>query len=96
MLGVSEGRRIGPRAVKANAEWFPPKERALAQGIFNAGASIGAIVSAPLIAFLFLTLGWKGTFLLVGALGFIWVLPWLVIYRAGRTSTPGSTPPSAP
>lgn len=87
MLGVSEAG-AWPGAVKANAEWFPPKERAFAQGIFNAGASIGAIVSAPLIALLFLSLGWKGTFLLIGALGFIWVLPWLVIYRAGPDKHP--------
>jgi ACS family hexuronate transporter-like MFS transporter len=81
MLGFSEAG-AWPGAVKANAEWFPPSERAFAQGIFNAGASIGAIVSAPLIAILFLTLGWKGTFLLCAALGFLWLLPWLVIYRA--------------
>jgi ACS family hexuronate transporter-like MFS transporter len=82
MLGFSEAG-AWPGAVKANAEWFPPTERAFAQGVFNAGASIGAIISAPLIALLFLTLGWKGTFILVGALGFLWLLPWLVIYRAG-------------
>ncbi|MBD3838219.1 MFS transporter, partial [Brevundimonas sp.] len=82
MLGLSEAG-AWPGTVKANAEWFPPKERAFAQGIFNAGASIGAIVSAPLIALLFIAFGWKGTFLVVGALGFIWVLPWLIIYRAG-------------
>ena len=82
MLGISEAG-AWPGAVKANAEWFPPAERAFAQGIFNAGASIGAIISAPLIAVLFLTLGWKGTFVLVGGLGLLWLLPWLVIYRAG-------------
>jgi len=87
MLGVSEAG-AWPGAVKANAEWFPPKERAFAQGIFNAGASIGAIISAPLIAILFLTMGWKGTFLLIGGLGLLWVLPWLVIYRAGPDKHP--------
>lgn len=87
MLGISEAG-AWPGAVKANAEWFPAKERALAQGIFNAGASIGAIVSAPLIALLFLTLGWKGTFVLVGALGFAWLLPWLIVYRAGPDRHP--------
>ena len=87
MLGVSEAG-AWPGAVKANAEWFPPRERAFAQGIFNAGASIGAIISAPLIAVLFLTMGWKGTFLLIGALGLLWVLPWLVIYRAGPDKHP--------
>ena len=87
MLGVSEAG-AWPGAVKANAEWFPPRERAFAQGIFNAGASIGAIISAPLIAVLFLTMGWKGTFVLIGALGLLWVLPWLVIYRAGPDRHP--------
>ncbi|MBB4083613.1 MFS transporter [Brevundimonas lenta] len=87
MLGISEAG-AWPGAVKANAEWFPARERAFAQGIFNAGASIGAIISAPLIALLFLSLGWKGTFLLIGALGFVWVLPWLIIYRAGPDKHP--------
>lgn len=87
MLGISEAG-AWPGAVKANAEWFPARERAFAQGIFNAGASIGAIVSAPLIALMFLYMGWKGTFLVIGALGFIWLLPWLVIYRAGPDRHP--------
>lgn len=87
MLGISEAG-AWPGAVKANAEWFPARERAFAQGIFNAGASVGAIVSAPLIALMFLNLGWKGTFILIGALGFIWLLPWLVIYRAGPDRHP--------
>ncbi|MDO9588544.1 MAG: MFS transporter [Brevundimonas sp.] len=87
MLGVSEAG-AWPGAVKANAEWFPPAERAFAQGIFNAGASVGAIISAPLIALLYLTLGWKGTFILIGVLGFLWILPWLILYRAGSTPQP--------
>ena len=87
MLGISEAG-AWPGAVKANAEWFPARERALAQGVFNAGASIGAIVSAPLIAVLFLWLGWRGTFILIGAIGFIWLLPWLIIYRAGPDKHP--------
>lgn len=86
MLGISEAG-AWPGAVKANAEWFPPEERAFAQGIFNAGASIGAIVSAPLIALMFLSIGWKGTFLLIGALGFLWLLPWFVLYRASPHQT---------
>ncbi|WP_145481100.1 MFS transporter [Stenotrophomonas rhizophila] len=87
MLGISEAG-AWPGAVKANAEWFPARERALAQGVFNAGASVGAIVSAPLIAVLFLWLGWRGTFILIGAIGFVWLLPWLVIYRAGPDKHP--------
>jgi ACS family hexuronate transporter-like MFS transporter len=87
LLGFSEAG-AWPGAVKANAEWFPPRERAFAQGIFNAGASVGAIVSAPLVAALFLALGWRGTFVLIGALGFVWLLPWLVIYSAGPHQHP--------
>ena len=87
MLGISEAG-AWPGAVKANAEWFPARERALAQCVFNAGASIGAIISAPLIAVLFLWLGWRGTFILIGAIGFVWLLPWLIIYRAGPDKHP--------
>ncbi len=87
MLGISEAG-AWPGAVKANAEWFPARERAFAQGIFNAGASIGAIISAPLIALMFIYMGWKGTFLVIGVLGLVWLLPWLVIYRAGPDKHP--------
>lgn len=71
-----------PGATKANAEWFPIRERALAQGIFNSGAALGAVVSAPVIALLYIQLGWQGTFIAAGVLGFVWLLPWLVIYKA--------------
>lgn len=80
-LGLGEAGNW-PGATKNNAEWFPIKERALAQGIFNSGAALGAVVSAPLIAGLFLMLGWKGTFVAVGLLGFVWLLPWMLIYKA--------------
>lgn len=80
-----------PGAVKANAEWFPPRERAFAQGIFNSGASLGAIVSLPLIAWLFTLFGWKVTFVVVGVLGALWVIPWLVIYKAGPAIHPWLT-----
>lgn len=81
MLGVSEAGNW-PGATKSNAEWFPIKERALAQGIFNSGASVGAIVSAPVIALLYLQFGWQGTFIVVGLLGFLWLVPWLFVYKA--------------
>lgn len=86
-LGVSEAG-AWPGAVKANAVWFPPQERALAQGIFNAGAAIGAIVSAPLVALLYEAVGWRATFALVGVLGVLWLLPWLFVYRGD----PGAHP----
>ncbi|MEM9593088.1 MAG: MFS transporter [Acidobacteriota bacterium] len=77
-----------PGATKSNAEWFPVKERALAQGIFNSGASLGAVVSVPLIAWLYLFIGWKATFVVIGLLGFIWLVPWLVVYRSGPADHP--------
>lgn len=87
LLGFSEAGNW-PGATKAVAEWFPRQERALAQGIFNAGASMGAVISAPLIAWLFLHFGWKATFILVGALGLLWVVPWWFVVRSG----PGTHP----
>ena len=77
-----------PGATKANAEWFPIKERALAQGIFNAGASIGAVVSAPLIALLYLWIGWRATFIVIALFGFIWIIPWLILYRTSPDKHP--------
>jgi ACS family hexuronate transporter-like MFS transporter len=86
-LGFSEAANW-PGAAKANAEWFPSKERALAQGIFNAGASLGAIISAPLVAALYLLIGWRFTFVAIGVLGLIWLQPWLYFYRGGPDKHP--------
>lgn len=87
LLGFSEAGNW-PGATKSVAEWFPRHERAFAQGIFNAGASLGAVVSAPLIAWLFLQFGWRATFVVIGALGFVWVIPWWFLAR----STPEKHP----
>jgi len=88
LLGVSEAGNW-PGATKANAEWFPINERALAQGIFNSGAAIGGIVSAPIIGLLYVFLGsWQATFIAVGALGFLWLVPWLIIYKSGPDAHP--------
>ncbi|MDQ8756801.1 MFS transporter [Sphingosinicella sp. LHD-64] len=89
-LGVSEAGNW-PGAVKANALWFPPGERAFAQGIFNSGASVGAIVSAPLIALIYVGVGWRMTFVLVGILGFLWLLPWFWLYRSDPDRHPWLT-----
>ncbi|MHA7057553.1 MFS transporter [Aquimarina sp. M1] len=80
ILGVSEAGNW-PGAVKNNAEWFPIKERAVAQGIFNAGAAIGSIVAAPTIAGLFEGYGWRWTFIIIGILGFLWIIPWLIFNK---------------
>jgi len=91
VLGFSEAGGW-PGATKAVAEWFPRHERALAQGIFNAGASLGAVVSAPLIALLFSLWGWRATFVAVGALGLIWLIPWWLLARSTPDQHPWISP----
>lgn len=80
-----------PGATKSNAEWFPAKERAIAQGIFGVGASLGSVVSAPVIAGLYVAFGWHFTFVLIGVLGFLWVIPWLMINKANPNKHPWIT-----
>ena len=86
-LGLGEAGNW-PGAVKSNAEWFPVKERAFAQGLFNSGASIGSVIAPPLIAILWAAFGWKITFMIVGTFGILWVLPWLFINRAQPAKHP--------
>lgn len=90
LLGVGEAGNW-PGATKAIAEWFPVRERAFGQGIFGAGASVGSIVAPPLVAFLYAFVGWQTTFILIGALGFIWVVPWLIVYKCGPDAHPWIT-----
>lgn len=80
-LGISEAGNW-PGATKSNAEWFPAKERGIAQGIFGAGASLGSVVAAPFIASLYLAFGWRVTFIGIAALGLLWLIPWLIINKA--------------
>ena len=87
VLGVSEAGNW-PGAVKSNAEWFPIKERAIAQGLFNAGASMGSVIAPPLIAMLFVAYGWRMTFMIVGSFGILWIIPWLIINKAGPKKHP--------
>lgn len=91
VLGFAEAGNW-PGATKAVAEWFPRHERALAQGIFNAGASLGAVVSAPLIALLFAFFGWRATFVAVGALGLLWLIPWWILARSTPEKHPWVSP----
>ncbi|WP_025762043.1 MFS transporter [Dyadobacter tibetensis] len=81
LLGLGEAGNW-PGATKSNAEWFPVRERAFAQGLFNSGASLGAVISAPLIAYFYEIIGWRATFLLIGALGLLWIIPWWIINKA--------------
>jgi ACS family hexuronate transporter-like MFS transporter len=90
MLGISEAGNW-PGATKSNAEWFPAKERAIAQGIFGAGASLGSVVAAPAIAGLYLAYGWRSTFVLIAGLGLIWIVPWLIVNKATPDKHPWLT-----
>lgn len=90
ILGVAEAGNW-PGATKGNAEWFPTKERALAQGIFNSGAAIGGIISIPLIAFLSVFFSWKLIFVLVGLAGLLWLIPWWVLVKSPPQSHPWIT-----
>jgi len=90
ILGVAEAGNW-PGATKGNAEWFPTKERALAQGIFNSGAAIGGIIAIPLIAFLTVYFSWKMIFILVGLVGLLWLIPWLILVKAPPKSHPWIT-----
>lgn len=81
LLGVSEAGNW-PGAAKSNAEWFPMKERAVAQGIFNAGASLGSVIAPPFIAFMYAGFGWKTTFIIIGAMGLLWIIPWIIINKS--------------
>jgi len=81
ILGIAEAGNW-PGATKGNAEWFPTKERALAQGLFNSGAAIGGIIAFPIIAFLTLHFSWQMVFIIVGAIGLLWLLPWIIIVKA--------------
>lgn len=83
LLGIGEAGNY-PAGVKLITEWFPPRERSHASGIFNSGASIGAILAPPLLAAIMLASGWRSAFVLIGLLGFVWLAAWLAIYREPR------------
>jgi ACS family hexuronate transporter-like MFS transporter len=90
ILGIAEAGNW-PGAAKGNAEWFPSKERALAQGLFNSGAAIGGIISIPLIAYLTVYFSWQTIFILVGLMGLLWLIPWLVLVKSPPKSHPWIT-----
>jgi len=79
-LGFGEAG-VFPASIKCVAEWFPKKERALATGIFNAGTSAGAIVTPLVVPWITMYWGWQWAFVITGALGFVWLIFWLLLYR---------------
>ena len=79
-LGLGESGNF-PAAIKAVAEWFPQRERALATGVFNSGSNIGAIAAPLLVPVIAARLGWQAAFLFTGVLSATWVTTWLIRYR---------------
>ena len=80
LLGAGEAGNW-PAAAKLVTEWFPARERALASGIFNSGASIGSVVSTPIIAWVVLRYGWRSPFVAMGVLGLMWLVAFWFTYR---------------
>jgi len=84
-LGIGEAGSF-PASIKAVAEWFPKKERALATGIFNSGTNVGAIITPLIVPWITLRFGWRMAFIGTGALGMIWIAVWLALYRKPQES----------
>ncbi|HEY2025765.1 MAG TPA: MFS transporter [Gemmatimonadaceae bacterium] len=83
-LGFGEAGNF-PGAIKATAEWFPKRERALATGIFNAGSNVGAIITPLVVPWIALTWSWRAAFICTGVLGFLWLMAWLIVYDTPET-----------
>ena len=80
-LGLAQGGMF-PAAIKTVAEWFPKEERALATGIFNAGSNMGAVTCPLIVPWLATRWGWQAAFIITGAIGFVWVAVWFLVYRS--------------
>ena len=93
LLGLGESGNF-PAAVKATAEWFQPKERALATGIFNSGAGVGAILAPLAVPWVALHFGWRVSFLITGVFSAAWIVWWSIRYRTphqrGLTARPAN------
>ncbi|HEX8418471.1 MAG TPA: MFS transporter [Sphingomonas sp.] len=83
VLGVGEAGNF-PAGIKAVSEWFPARERALATGVFNAGANIGAIITPLIVPIITIAFGWRMAFIITGAVSLIWLVAWIAIYRRPR------------
>ena len=80
LLGITEAGNF-PAAIKTVAEWFPKKERALATGIFNSGANIGAIIAPLSVPWINTHWGWQWAFIITGSFGFVWLIFWFLLYE---------------
>ncbi|HHU25281.1 MAG TPA: MFS transporter [Bacteroidales bacterium] len=79
VLAIGEAGNF-PAAIKATAEYFPKKDRAYATSLFNSGAQIGALLAPLTIPFIAKAWGWEMAFIVIGALGFVWMGFWVFIY----------------
>jgi len=84
-LGIGEAGSF-PASIKAVAEWFPKKERAVATGIFNSGTNVGALITPTLVNWILLRSGWQMAFIVTGAMGLFWIAAWLALYRRPEES----------
>lgn len=80
ILGLGEAANF-PACIRTVAEWFPKRERALANGIFNSGANIGNMLVPILVPFLVALVTWRGAFVVAGAMGFVWLIAWVLFYH---------------
>ena len=80
VLGLGESGNY-PAGLKAIAEWFPQRERALAAGILTAGANVGAVVTPLIVPAITVALGWRASFVVTGSFSLVWLIFWLKIYR---------------
>jgi MFS transporter, ACS family, hexuronate transporter len=80
LLGVGESGNF-MASFKVVSEWYPAKERAFVNGLVQAGAAVGAIIATPLVTFLALQYGWRTAFIATGAIGFVWLAAWLVLFH---------------
>jgi len=87
-LGIGEAANF-PAAIKAVAEWFPARERALATGLFNSGVALGTIIASISVPLLAAAFGWQATFLLTGAAGLAWLPIWWASYPGRSARQPG-------
>jgi MFS transporter, ACS family, hexuronate transporter len=81
LLGLAEGS-ANPAGMKAVSEWFPARERGLAGGVYNIGASVGSMLAPPLVAWAIFSYNWQSAFVITGGLGFLWLALWLWLYQS--------------
>jgi ACS family hexuronate transporter-like MFS transporter len=86
LLGFGEAGNF-PAAIKTTAEYFPKKERAFATGIFNSGTNVGAILAPLSVPWIALHWGWEAAFIIIGAIGFLWLIAWFIFYEIPAKQT---------